>query len=112
MLLLVPQPNCCDLDLNDDLLDFGEDYVHVCEGDALAIDDAAVFTEFRPVLAVHVSAGGSRVSVDGEAAEGLLQRGDLHRGFGSRSSVARAVGRGGQAFGRVILRVLAVRPHG
>ncbi len=95
-----------------DLLDFREDYVHVCEGDVLAIDDAAVFTQFGPVLAVHVFAGGSCVSVDGEAAEGLLQRGDLHRRFSSRSSVARAVGRGGQAFGCVIFWGFAVRPQG
>lgn len=51
------------------ILDFREDYIHVCECDGLAIDDAAVFTQFGPVLAVQFFPGGSRVSVNGEASE-------------------------------------------
>lgn len=60
------------------LLDFAEYDVHVGEGDVLAVNHAAVLAELGPVLAVHLLAGGARVAMDGEAAEGLLQRGQLH----------------------------------
>lgn len=93
------------------LLDFAEDDVHVGEGDVLAVNHAAVLAELGPVLAVHLLAGGARVAVDGEAAEGLLQRGQLHRCGRAGTSVAGAVGLGGQPLGRTVFRLLGVRPQ-
>lgn len=51
------------------LLDFAEDDVHVSEGDVLAVDHAAVLAELGPVLAVHLLAGSTSVTVDGEASK-------------------------------------------
>lgn len=74
------------------LLDFAEDDVHVREGDALAVNHAAVFAEFGPVLAVHVLAGSARVTVDGEASKRFFQSGQLHRCGRARAAVTGAVG--------------------
>lgn len=49
------------------LLDFAEDDVHISEGNVLAIDHATVLTELGPVLAMHLLAGSTSVTVDGEA---------------------------------------------
>ena len=50
-------------------LDFTEDNVHIGSGDILAVDDAAVLTEFDKVFAVHLLPGGLGVSVDGKLLE-------------------------------------------
>lgn len=94
------------------LLDFAEDDVHVCQGDALAVNHAAVFAEFGPVLAVHFLASSTCVAVDGEALEGLFQSCHLHRCGGTLSSLTGPVGLGGQPFGRSVFRVFAVRSQG
>lgn len=73
------------------LLDFAEDDVHICEGDALAVDHATILAELGPVLAVHFLAGGPGVPVDGKAPEGLLQSGQLYGSGGTHSSFAGAV---------------------
>lgn len=99
------------LSLSAPLLDFAEDDVHVGEGDVLAVNHAAVLAELGPVLAVHLLAGGARVAVDGEATEGLLQRGQLHRCGRAGAPVAGAVGLGGQPLGRTVFGVLGVRPQ-
>lgn len=68
-------PKCatqCKMHLHPYSLDFAKDDVHVGEGDALAVDHAAVLAKLGPVLAVHVLAGGTGVPVDGEAPERLL----------------------------------------
>lgn len=93
------------------LLDFAEYDVHVGEGDALAVNHAAVLAELGPVFAVHLLAGGACVAVDGEAAEGLFQRGQLHRRRRAGASVAGAVGLGGEPLGRAVLGLLCVRPE-
>lgn len=60
------------------LLDFAEDDVHVSEGDALAVDHAAVLAEFGPVFAVHLLAGSASVAMDGKASKRFFQSGNLH----------------------------------
>lgn len=93
------------------LLDFAEDDVHVGEGDVLAVDHAAVLADLGPVLAVHLLAGGACVAMDGEAAEGLLQRGQLHRRGRAGAPVAGAVGIGRQPLGRAVSGLFVVRPQ-
>lgn len=74
------------------LLDFAEDDVHVSEGDALAVNHVAVLAEFGPVLAVHLLARSSCVTVDGEASKRLLQSSQLHRCGRAHASIAGPIG--------------------
>lgn len=91
-------------------LDFAKDDVHVGEGDALAVDHAAVLAELGPVLAVHFLAGGAGVTVDGEAPERLLQSGQLYGRRGTHASFAGAIRVRRKPFGRPVFRLVRVRP--
>lgn len=81
------------------LLDFWEDDVHVREGDAFVVYDAAVLAQFGPVLAVHILPSGAGVSVDGEASESLFQWCELYRRPGAGCSFAGPVRLCGETLG-------------
>lgn len=56
-----------------DSLDFGEDDVHICAGDVLAVYDLAVFAQFGPVLPIELLPRCLRVSVNGELLKSLQE---------------------------------------
>lgn len=71
--------SCVRLNLNDLLLDFAENYVDICSGDILAVDDVAVLADLCKVLAVHLLSCGLSVSMDCKLLEGGLHLRYRHR---------------------------------
>lgn len=51
------------------LLDFGEDDVHISEGDVLAVNHATVLAEFGPVLSMHIFTRSASVTMDGKTSK-------------------------------------------
>lgn len=64
--------SCGRLSLSEILLDFAENYVNICSGDVLAVDDVAVLADLSKVLAIHLLPCGLRVSMDCKLLEGGL----------------------------------------
>lgn len=54
-----------------DSLDFGEDNVHICAGDVLAVNDLTVFAQFGPVLSIELIPSRFCVSMNGKLLKSL-----------------------------------------
>lgn len=92
------------------LLYFAENNVNISEGDVFPIDHTAVFTEFGPVLAMHLLAGSTSVTMDGKASKGLFQSGDLHRCGRAHTSITGPIRLRRKPFGCSVFGVFTVWP--